>query len=142
MDFYPASIIFFKLQVSLNMMWDIVPKMENVSQNVIVVVRSRLLAAAAALSGGVYLLAVLILSNLWAALPTEVVIEWFPGLENWVALLSFVISPVMYMIPFAIIYKLLPQAKVLAVAFSDREGGGPGKDEDVVNLGQVYQSLG
>ncbi len=109
---YAASLIFFKLQVSLNAMWDIIPKTKNVSQNVMVVVRNGLLSTAAALSSGLYLLVALVLNNLWAALPTEFFQELFPGSENWVALLSFVVSPVMYMVPFAIIYKYLPQAKV------------------------------
>jgi len=109
---YAASLIFFKLQVSLNAMWDIIPKTKNVSQNVMVVARNGLLSTAAALSSGLYLLVALVLNNLWAALPTEFFQGLFPGSENWVALLSFVISPVMYMVPFAIIYKYLPQAQV------------------------------
>jgi len=108
---YAASLIFFKLQVSLNVMWDIEPPMEDVTQNALVIIRGRLFSTLAAFAVGVYLLLALILNNLWAALPVELVAEFFPNSEGWVAVLSFVISPAMYMIPFGIIYQTLPQAR-------------------------------
>jgi membrane protein len=109
---YAASLIFFKLQVSLNVMWDIEPKMEDVTENVLVIIKGRAFSTLAAFGVGFYLLVALILNNLWAALPVELVAQLFPNSENWVALLSFVVSPVMYMIPFGLIYKTLPQARV------------------------------
>jgi membrane protein len=109
---YAASLIFYKLQVSLNVMWDIEPKMEDVTQNVLVIIKGRAFSTLAAFGVGLYLLVALILNNLWAALPVELIAELFPNSDSWVALLSFVISPVMYMIPFGLIYKMLPQARV------------------------------
>lgn len=109
---YGASIIFFKLQLSLNAMWDIVPKTDNLQQNILVIIKNRLLATAAAVSVGLYLLAALILNNLWTALPKEFIRELFPGAGSLVPLLTFVISPVLYWLPFILIYKLLPQGKV------------------------------
>jgi membrane protein len=109
---YAASLIFFKLQVSLNVMWDIEPKMEDVTENVLVIIKGRAFSTLAAFGVGLYLLVALILNNLWAALPVELIAELFPNSDSWVALLSFVISPVMYMIPFGLIYKILPQARV------------------------------
>jgi membrane protein len=109
---YGASIIFSQLRLSLNAMWEIVPKAVNLRQNILVMIKNHLLSAAAAISMGVYLLVALILNNLWAALPTESIRAMFPGTAYLVPLLTFVISPVLYWLPFALIYKLLPQAKV------------------------------
>jgi membrane protein len=108
---YAASLIFFKLQVSLNVMWDIEPKMEDVTENVLVILKGRAFSTLAAFGVGLYLLIALILNNIWAALPVELIAELIPNSESWVALLTFVISPVMYMIPFGLIYQTLPQAK-------------------------------
>jgi membrane protein len=109
---YGASIVFFRLQRSLNAMWDIVPRTENVHQGIIAIIRNGLLSAGAALAVGFYLLVLLILNTLWTTIPQQYLQKFFSGSEIIVPFVSFLFAPIMYMIPFAIIYKGLPKATV------------------------------
>ena len=63
---YGASLLFYRLELALNAMWNLVPVEVNVQNSVIAIVRSRSLSAVAALGLGLYVLIALIISTLWA----------------------------------------------------------------------------
>ena len=110
---YGASLLFYRLELALNAMWDLVPIEIDVQQSIIAVVKSRTLSAVAALGLGVYVLIALIASALWTLIPQQILQYFFAGIDDIIiAIISLVASPIMYMIPFAIIYKMLPRAKV------------------------------
>lgn len=107
---YGASIVFFRLQVSLNAMLGIVPKTDNVRVNVVTTARKGLLAAGGVVILGLYLLALLIINALLTALPLELLERFLPQADKTGLLLTIVVAPILIMVPFALIYKEMPQA--------------------------------
>lgn len=109
---YGASIVFFRLQVSLNAMLGIVPKTNDVRANALTTARKGLLAAGAVVIVGLYLMALLIINALLAALPLELLQQFLPQADKTAPLISIVVAPFLIMIPFALIYKGMPQALI------------------------------
>ena len=110
---YGASLLFYRLELALHAMWNLVPIEIDIQKSAISIVKSRGLSAVAALALGVYVLIALIASALWTLVPQQILEYFFAGIDNTVvSIISFVASPAMYMIPFAVIYKMLPRARV------------------------------
>ncbi|MCB0165424.1 MAG: YihY/virulence factor BrkB family protein [Anaerolineae bacterium] len=113
---FSASLIFNGLQISLNAMWNIKVGKESIQEDylksLIVTVYTRLLSILAVLAVGLLVLILTLIHALWTALPA-------PFIKNWVAdsylvlqVFNLVISPLVYTIIFAIIFKFLPQARI------------------------------
>lgn len=108
---WAASIVFVRLQGSLNAMWGIVPISSNVQQNVVGVVKTRLLSTVAALAVGVIFLTSLLFNTIWTAVPTQIIVDFIPGFDLIAPLISLILFPALYTVIFAAIFKYLPQAK-------------------------------
>ena len=110
---YGASLLFYRLEVALHAMWNLVSIEIDIQKSAISIVKSRGLSAVAALALGVYVLIALIAGALWTLVPQQILEYFFADINNAVvSIISFVASPVMYLIPFAVIYRMLPRAKV------------------------------
>lgn len=109
---YGASTVFHQLRNSLNAMWGIVPKADSVPQNLIAILKARLLSASAVLMVGGLLLVSLLLNTLWTAIPQEYTEGWLDNIEGFEPLLQLVASPLIFMLIFAVIFKTLPKAKI------------------------------
>ncbi len=109
---FAASTVFWQLRVSLNTIWGLMPNVEEGDHNYRVTLIDRLLSVVAALAVGLLLLGALLLNALAAAIFLKPVQNLLANFE-WIAwLLSLVIAPVLYMLIFAAIFKLLPNAKI------------------------------
>lgn len=109
---FAASNVFWQLRVSLNTLWGLMPDAEQGEYNYMATLMDRLLSIAAVLVAGISLLGALLLNALAAAIFLEPVQDLLVGFE-WVAwLLSVVIAPALYMVIFAVIFKLLPRTRV------------------------------
>ncbi len=109
---YGASIVFFRMQVSINTMLGIVPKTNDVRASIFTALRKGLLAAASVMGIGIYLLALLIFNSVWTALPTGTLERLFSQVQLVAVLVAVIITPLLYMIPFALVYKAMPQATI------------------------------
>lgn len=109
---YGASTVFLQLRSSLNAMWGVVPRAENVSQSLIVTLKSRLLSALFALLVGCLVLASLLLNTLWTAIPRQYVERWLAPIKDFEPLLYLLASPLIFMLIFALVFKSLPKAKI------------------------------
>lgn len=110
---YGASLLFYRLELALHAMWNLVPIEIDVQQSIITVIKTRALSTVATLALGVYVLVTLIASVLWTLIPQQILQYFFSGIDDIViSIIGLVASPVMYMIPFAVIYKMLPRATV------------------------------
>lgn len=110
--FFGASIIFYGVQISLNAMWGIVPKQLDLRKNPFVVIQTRLLSAAAVVGVGLFFLATMIINAIWSAVPNDFLQEWFIYSHIIIPLFSLVVSPLVYTLIFALIFKFLPQAHI------------------------------
>ena len=110
--FFGASIIFYGVQISLNAMWGIVPKQIDLRKNPLVVIQTRLLSAVAVISVGLFFLGTMIINAIWSAVPNDFLQEWFIYSQIVIPLFSLVISPLVYTLIFALIFKFLPQAHI------------------------------
>jgi membrane protein len=109
---FGASIIFYGVQISLNAMWGIVPKKVDLRKNIWVVVQTRLLSAVAVLAVGLIFLVTMIVNAVWSALPSDFLQEWFIYSRIVIPVVSLIVSPLLYTVIFAFIFKTLPQARV------------------------------
>lgn len=109
---FGASIIFYGVQISLNAMWGIMPKKTDLRKNIWVVVQTRLLSAVAVLAVGLVFLGTMIVNAVWSALPGDFLQEWFIYSRIVIPIVSLIISPLLYTVIFAFIFKTLPQARV------------------------------
>jgi membrane protein len=109
---FAASTMFWQLRVSLNTVWGLRPEATDVRQNYLVTLMDRLLALVTVLVVGFLLLGALLLSALATAIsliPVQALLANF----QWLAwLLSLVVSPVIYLLIFAAIFKFLPRSNV------------------------------
>ena len=110
--FFGASIIFYGVQISLNAMWGIVPKQIDLRKNPLVVIQTRLLSAVAVIGVGLFFLGTMIINAVWSAVPNDFLQEWFIYSQIVIPLFSLVISPLVYTLIFALIFKFLPQAHI------------------------------
>jgi membrane protein len=113
---YGAAIVFFRLQTGMHAMWGLVPKTDDVRKGVISIIKTALLSIVAVLTVGVYLLVLLIISTLWTTIPKllpQGYLEQFVSNSHIIVpLLSFVIAPILYVLPFALIYVGLSKAVI------------------------------
>ncbi len=109
---YGASIVFFRLQVSLNAMLGIVPKTEDVRANAMTTARKGAIAAAAVVTVGLYLLVLLVAMTILTAFPLEILDRFLPAAHTTAPLINIAVTPILFGLPFALIYKGLPQAYI------------------------------
>ncbi len=110
--FYSASLFFQKLGEALNAMWDIKIQSEGMSKSLIIMVRNRLVGAAAVLVFGILMLALIMVMSFFMVGPMQTLEKFFPGITESAALLSLIITPLIFWLVFSLVYKFLPQAKV------------------------------
>jgi membrane protein len=107
-----SSAMFIQLQLSINEMWEIVPRTEAVHHGLIAVLIGRLLSALLVLSMGYMLLILLTVSTLWSLAPVSRLREWAEIMDALAPFVRFLTSPVINTVVFALIFKLLPQATI------------------------------
>jgi len=112
LSLYGASTVFWQLRASLNAMWGIAPRERTLRQNIVAVIKGRLLSAAAVLATGFVPLISLLINALWSAVPEGTRRGLLSSLAAYVPLLRLLASPVVFTVVFALIFKLLPQAKI------------------------------
>ncbi|NJN84085.1 MAG: YihY/virulence factor BrkB family protein [Caldilineaceae bacterium] len=110
---YGASLVFLQLQAALNAMWDIMPRSETVRQSILTIAKSRLLSASLVLALGFLVLGSLIINTIWATVPHDQMDRLADFLGGLAPILKLWSSPLLYMVLFAIVLKVLPQAKIL-----------------------------
>jgi len=109
---FAASTVFWQLRISLNMVWGLMPTSEQSSQNYRETIKDRQLSVVAALAVGFLLLGAMLFNALAATIFLRPIQNLLAGFE-WIAwLLSLVVAPAMYLVIFAAIFKLLPNAKI------------------------------
>jgi membrane protein len=107
-----SSAMFLQLQLSINEMWDIVPKTEAVRHGLVAVVVARLLSALVVLFIGYLLLIALTVSTLWSLAPVSRLRDWAEAMDALVPFVRLLTSPVINTVVFVLVFKLLPQAKI------------------------------
>jgi membrane protein len=105
---FGASGVFAQLQDALNTVWEVAPKP---GQGIISVIRSRFLSFSMVLGIGFLLLVSLVLSAGLAAVGAYLS-HLLPGLDFLWQIVNFVISFGVITLLFAMIYKILPDAKI------------------------------
>jgi len=104
--------VFDELQNSLNTIWDVKPKpAQGFLDGVKRFILGRLLSFTMVLGIGFLLLASLVISAALSALGQYISNTW-PFVDLWLQLINFVISFVVIMILFAMIFKFLPEAYI------------------------------
>jgi membrane protein len=113
--FYGAALAFIRLQKAIHAMWGLIPP-ADVRQGAISMIKTGLLSAAGAVIVGLYLAILLIIVMLLTAIPNltpnNLVLEFFQSNPLILALLRFLAAPILYIVPFALIYVGLPKARV------------------------------
>ena len=113
--FYGAALAFFRLQKAIHAMWGLAPP-TDVRKGAISMIKTGLLSAGGAIIVGVYLAILLIISTLITSIPQltshNYLAEFAVNHELLLALIRFLVAPLLYILPFALIYKFLPKAKV------------------------------
>jgi membrane protein len=113
--FYGAALAFIRLQKAIHAMWGLVPPADT-RQGAISMIKTGLLSAAGAIIVGLYLVILLLIGMLLTAIPsftsTDVVLEFFKNNDVLIALIRFLAAPILYIVPFALVYVGLPKAKV------------------------------
>ena len=93
-------------------MLGLLPETNDVLASAITAAQKGLLAAGAVVIVGLYLLALLIIITILSALPLELLENFLPNAKVTAPLLTLIAAPILFMIPFALIYKGLPQATI------------------------------
>lgn len=113
--FYGSALVFIRLQKAIHAMWELSPP-QDTRGGVISLIKTGLLSAAGAIIVGIYLAILLIISTLITTIPQKIphnyLAEFSANHEFLLALIHFLIAPILYILPFALIYKVLPKAKV------------------------------
>ena len=111
--FYFASGMFHQLKVSLNAIWGVrstyVPTFRS---GIIYFVIDRLFAGLMVLGVNVFLIFLILFSAILATSEVVLVAFW-PGIQPYLPYLHIAVSPFFVVIPFALIYKYLPDASVV-----------------------------
>jgi membrane protein len=105
---FGASWVFGGLQDALNTIWEVQPKP---GRGVIAIIRSRFLSFTMVLVIGFLLLVSLVISAALTAV-INFVGNALPGLHSGWQLVNFILSFVVIMLLFALIYKVLPDVKI------------------------------
>lgn len=109
---YSASNVFMQLQTALDAMWGIRQRTEHIRESLIVMLKSRLIAAASVLTVGFLLLGSLIVNALWTAIPDALVEPILANLGRYRSILDLWTSPIIYWLLFGLIFKALPRARI------------------------------
>jgi len=113
--FYGAALAFIRLQKAIHAMWRL-ESPKGVRGGAISMIKTGLLSAAGAIIVGIYLAILLIISTLLTSIPNitpnNFIAEFFAGHDFLISLFRFLAAPILYILPFALIYKVLPKAKV------------------------------
>ncbi len=116
---FGASVVFRQLQNSLNTMWHIepiplTPDAGDLRRSLFPVIQKFLITTAATLSGGFFLIALLLISTLGTALLHGALPGHLldPLVTLVVQLVSFVAAPLLFILIFGVIFKFLPQATI------------------------------
>ena len=104
---YGASTLFYQLQVSLNIIWGFPSPGQNLKQSLISVLKTRSLAALFALSFGALLMISLLLQTIIEFLPKQYIYKFLPGLEQYRWLFSLLAPPLLLMLVFMLLFKVL-----------------------------------
>ena len=105
---FAASGVFGQLQTAMNTIWEVQPKP---GRGILGIVKDRFLSFAMVLGTGFLLLTSLILSTVVSA-TLNFVQNMAPGLKPLLALSDTLVSAVVVILLFALIFKLMPDAKV------------------------------
>lgn len=109
---FGALGVFGELQNSLNTIWDVKPKpAQGLLDGVKRFLLDRLLSFAMVLGIGFLLLASLVLSAALSAVGKYIGSAW-PLADLWLQLINFLVSFVVIMLLFAMIFKFLPEARI------------------------------
>jgi len=108
-----ATGVFNHLKRALNTIWGVEPELPTGLSGIIYFIKTRGLAALMVLMVGFLFVAAFVLNTILSTLD-EFLIKWFPDLALQVdnSLVSFMLSWVVPAVAFAIIFKMLPDAKV------------------------------
>lgn len=107
-----ASGVFQRLILSLNAIWGIPPeKRRGIKHGILRLIRRRTLAFAMVIILGLWLYFSLAMSAL-KTIPEGFLLETFPSAEKVLPHIPLIISPIIFSVLFALLYKLLPDAKV------------------------------
>ncbi|MCB0175894.1 MAG: YihY/virulence factor BrkB family protein [Anaerolineae bacterium] len=109
---FGASSVFRQLRYSINAMWGIVMKSDDLRQSLFSMLKNYLLSALAVLTVGLFLLGALILSALWAALPEYYYQTLLNAVSNFIPLFRYLSSPTIFFVVFIIIFKTMPKATI------------------------------
>jgi membrane protein len=106
---FGASGVFVQLQDSLNTIWKVVPKP---GRGIMGVIRDRILSFAVVLGTGFLLLVSLVFSAALSALTKHFASDALPGGVQFWQMVNDLVSLVFITVLFALIYKVLPDAKI------------------------------
>ena len=104
---YGASTMFYQLQVSLNLIWGFPPPGKNLKQSLLSVLKTRSLAALFALSLGALLMISLLAQTILEFIPKQFLYKILPGLQQSRWLFSLLAPPMMLMLVFMLLFKIL-----------------------------------
>ena len=112
---YGSALVFIRLQKAIHAMWELSPP-QDTRGGIISLIKTGLLSAAGAIIVGVYLAILLIISTLITTIPQLIphnyLAEFAANHDLLLALIRFLVAPILYILPFALVYKILPKAKV------------------------------
>ena len=109
---WAGSAMFLQLQSSINEMWGISARSGGIRDNLLVILRSRLLSAAIVVGMGYLVVIALTLSTLLAMIPIRWLSEAAEILDEFAPFVRMWSSPVVYTLLFAFTFKALPQARI------------------------------
>jgi membrane protein len=107
-----ASGVFQRLILSLNSIWGIPPeKRRGIKHGILRLIRRRTLAFVMVLIIGLWFYASLAMSAV-RAVPESFILENLPGAEKFLVHMPLLVSPIMFTVIFALLFKLLPDKNV------------------------------
>jgi membrane protein len=110
--FYFASGMFHQLKSALNQIWDIrSERPPTLRSGVFYYLISRGMAALTVLGVNLFLVFLIMISAILATSEAVMVAFW-PGMEPYLPYLHLIASPLFLVVPFAMVYKILPDARV------------------------------
>jgi membrane protein len=109
---YAASSMFMQLRTSLNAMWGLAPRPPSWRRSMMMSLQSRLLSATWVLMLGFLLPFMLMLNMAWTVVSRLTHLTVSPEVMQITQSLQMITSPLAMFLAFALIFKILPQAKI------------------------------
>lgn len=104
-----ASAVFSQLKLSLDAIWGILPAKTGLSAGAMDTLRRRSLAVVMIfLAAGALILSVVL--DFVLASASSLLERWFPGIAQFESYLVWLITPIVALVTFVIVFKLLPEA--------------------------------